>query len=142
MTKGGRPREVPLTRALALALTRNRHLRGEPVLYREDGTPVSQQTVCSWMAATQKQAGLKVTRALHILRHTFCSYLAMRGVPPLTIKELAGHRSLRTTMRYMHLGKREKHRAIQMLEEGRGESLAWRQSGDEPGPESSGAGSC
>ncbi|WP_395825558.1 tyrosine-type recombinase/integrase [Archangium minus] len=43
--------------------------------------------------------------ALHILRHTFCSHLAMRGVPPLSPKELAGHRSLRTTMQYMHLGK-------------------------------------
>jgi integrase len=39
LPKGGRPREVPLTRALASALTRNRHLRGERVLYREDGGP-------------------------------------------------------------------------------------------------------
>lgn len=62
LPKGGRPREVPLTRALASALVRNRHLRGERVLYREDGTPVSQQTVRSWMAAAQKRAGLKVTR--------------------------------------------------------------------------------
>ena len=67
LPKGGRPREVPLTRALTSALTRNRHLRGERVLYREDGTPVSQQTVRSWMAAAQKRAGLKVTGALHIL---------------------------------------------------------------------------
>ena len=28
-------------------------------------------------------------------------------------KKLAGHRSLCTTMRYIHLGKGEKHRAIQ-----------------------------
>jgi site-specific recombinase XerD len=110
------------------------------VLYREDGTPVSQQTVRSWMAAAQKRAGLKVTGALHILSHTFCSHLAMRGVPPLSIKELAGHRSLRTTMRYMHLGKGEKHRAIQMLEERRGDSQAWRHPGDAPGPENTKAG--
>jgi hypothetical protein len=31
------------------------------------------------MAAAQKRAGLKVTGALHILRHTFCSHLAMWG---------------------------------------------------------------
>jgi hypothetical protein len=35
----------------------------------------------------------------------------------------------------MHLGKGEKHRAIQMLEEGRG-----RHSGYEPGPENTKAG--
>ncbi|MFL5347970.1 MAG: tyrosine-type recombinase/integrase [Hyalangium sp.] len=140
LPKGGRPREVPLTRALASALARGRHLRGERVLYREDGTSVSQQTVRSWMSAAQKRAGLKVTGALHILRHTLCSHLAMRGVPPLSIKELVGHRSLRTMMRYMHLGKGEKHRAIQMLEEGRDASPAWRHSGDEKEPESTGAG--
>jgi integrase len=140
LPKGGRPREVPLTRALASALVRARHLRGERVLYRENGTPVSQQTVRSWMSAAQKRAGLKVTGALHILRHTFCSHLAMRGVPPLSIKELAGHRSLRTTMRYMHLGKGEKHRAIQMLEEGRETSPIWRHAGDAKEPESTGAG--
>jgi site-specific recombinase XerD len=110
------------------------------VLYREDGTPVSQQTVRSWMSAAQKRAGRKVTGALHILRHTFCSHLAMRGVPPLSIKELAGHRSLRTTMRYMHLGKGEKHRAIQMLEERRGKSPIWRHTGDALEPENTEAG--
>jgi hypothetical protein len=43
-------------------------------------------------------------------------------------------------MRYMHLEKAEKHRAIQMLEEGREASLAWRHSGDEKGPENTEAG--
>ncbi len=63
-----------------------------------------------------------------------------RGYHRPRIKELAGHRSLRTTMRYMHLGKGEKHRAIQMLEEGRGESPIWRHAGDAKEPESTGAG--
>jgi Phage integrase family/Phage integrase, N-terminal SAM-like domain len=40
---------------------------------------------------------------LHILRHTFCSRLAMLGVPAKAIQELAGHQSLTTTQRYMHL---------------------------------------
>jgi integrase len=38
-----------------------------------------------------------------ILRHTFCSHLAMRGAPPRAIQELAGHRDLGMTQRYMHL---------------------------------------
>lgn len=33
---------------------------------------------------------------------TFCSHLAMHG-PPIAIKELAGHRDLSTTMKYLHL---------------------------------------
>src|SRR5215472_11452250 len=32
----------------------------------------------------------------HMLRHTFCSLLAMRGATVIAIMELAGHRSIRT----------------------------------------------
>ena len=40
---------------------------------------------------------------VHILRHTFCSHLAMRGAPARAIQELAGHSELGMTQRYMHL---------------------------------------
>jgi integrase-like protein len=35
--------------------------------------------------------------------HTLCSHLAMRGGPPRAIQELAGHRELGMSQRYMHL---------------------------------------
>jgi hypothetical protein len=38
-----------------------------------------------------------------MLRHTFCSHLAMNGVPARSIQELARHQSMLTTERYMHL---------------------------------------
>ncbi len=68
-----------------------------------------------WMRRAQRLAGLKVTGGLHVLRHTFCSRLAMAGAPALAIKELAGHTSLTTTMRYMHLSPSAKSAAIQLL---------------------------
>ena len=45
----------------------------------------------------------QVKPGVHILRHTFCSHLAMRGAPARAIQELAGHQDLTTTQRYMHL---------------------------------------
>ena len=39
----------------------------------------------------------------HTLRHSFGSWLAMEGVPLITIKELMGHKSLAMTERYAHL---------------------------------------
>lgn len=39
----------------------------------------------------------------HTFRHTFCSWLAIRGVPLFTIGELVGHSSLEMTKRYSHL---------------------------------------
>jgi len=52
----------------------------------------------------------------HILRHTFCSHLAMRGTPARTIQELAGHVDLMTTQRYMHLIPAALDSAIRVLD--------------------------
>jgi hypothetical protein len=50
------------------------------------------------------------------LRHTFCSHLAMRGAPPRAIQELAGHKDLSMTQRYMHLSLAALDAAIRLLE--------------------------
>jgi len=55
--------------------------------------------------------------SVHILRHTFCSHLAMRGAPARAIRELAGHQDLDTTQRYMHLSPAALDAAIRLLEE-------------------------
>jgi site-specific recombinase XerD len=52
----------------------------------------------------------------HSLRHTFCPHLAMRGAPVRSIQELAGHTSLTTTQRYMHLVLGAAQQAIRLLE--------------------------
>jgi site-specific recombinase XerD len=59
----------------------------------------------------------------HVMRHTFCSHLAMRGVPVRTIQELAGHASITATMRYMHLTQSAVDEAVHVLESG----SKWRQ---------------
>ena len=53
---------------------------------------------------------------MHILRHTFCSHLSMRGAPPKAIQELAGHADLTMTQRYMHLSPAALDAAIGLLE--------------------------
>ena len=52
----------------------------------------------------------------HILRHTFCTRLHQKGVGPFTIKDLAGHKSLNTTMRYIKIENKEQAEAIDRLE--------------------------
>lgn len=42
----------------------------------------------------------------HDLRHTFCSWLALGGVPLTAIQKLAGHASIKMTLRYAHLSPR------------------------------------
>jgi integrase len=113
--KGGRARVVSLTDALFAALRDHRHLRGEHVLYGNDGRPATSFLLRNLLEAAQKRAGLQSTGGLHILRHTFCSHLAMRGAPTKAIQELAGHADLSTTMRYMHLSPAARQSAIALL---------------------------
>lgn len=117
--KSGRSRKVVLTERLKAALSRNRHLRGDRVLWRDDGfEKVSQVLLAKWMRRVQRKAGLKVTGGIHILRHTFCTRLAMAGASTMAIKELAGHQQISTTQKYMHLAPAAKSVAIALLDKG------------------------
>ncbi len=114
--KGGKGRSVPMTEKLAAALSAVRHLRGGRVLLQDDGTELTSKVLRGWMKSAQRLAGLKATGNFHVLRHTFCSHLAMRGAPARVIQELAGHVQLSTTMRYMHLSPGHKEQAIKLLD--------------------------
>jgi integrase len=116
-TKGGRVRFVPMTVRLASALRQHRHLRGRRVLVQGTGEPVTQKIVQVSIRRAARSAYVK--EGVHILRHTFCSHLAMRGAPARAIQELAGHQDLSTTQRYMHLSPAAIEGAIRLLDQGR-----------------------
>jgi len=112
-----------MTKRLQAALKAHKHLRGPRVFYRDDGKTISLKILQKWVMAAQRRAELRATGGVHVLRHTFCSHLAMRGAPARAIQELAGHKDLTTTQRYMHLSPAAIKGAIDLLEQGRGESI-------------------
>lgn len=114
--KGGRARHIPLTTRLAEALRQHRHLRGARVLCSGAGEPLTQKMVQDHVRRAARRAGLQKA-GVHMLRHTFCSHLAMRGAPARAIQELAGHQDLGTTQRYMHLSPAAIDSAIRLLDE-------------------------
>lgn len=63
-----------------------------------------------------KEAGI-VGVTPHTLRHTYGTRLAAAGVDVITIKDLMGHSSITTTMRYVHAVAENKHLAVQKLDE-------------------------
>lgn len=58
---------------------------------------------------------LNMSGRLHDLRHSFASYLAMKGVGIRTIQELMGHKDVSTTMIYSHLSPEHLRKAITEL---------------------------
>jgi integrase len=70
------------------------------VFCHPDASPFTQSAIEAALRYACKRAGLRPIGS-HILRHTFCSHLAMHGAAPKAIQELAGHSTLAMTMRYM-----------------------------------------
>lgn len=116
--KGGASRRIPLTSRLARALTGYRHLRGPKVLCFGDGNPLTMKVVQTAVRNAARNAGL-TRRNVHVLRHTFCSHLAMRGAPARAIQILAGHQDLKTTEIYLHVSPTALEAAISVLDASR-----------------------
>jgi integrase len=114
-TKGGKLRYVPLTVRLTSALRQHRHLRSKRILVDEAGQPLTLKVVESWMLRACRVANVPEKRP-HVLRHTFCSHLAMRGASTKAIQGLAGHQNITTTQRYMHLSPAALEDAIRLLD--------------------------
>ena len=117
-------REVPLTERLARALKAHRHLQGPWVLVtgktvrgKINNGPWTKEVLRYRGERLYSLASLpKPKKVWHCLRHTFCSHLAMKGAPPRAIQELAGHKSITTTMKYMHLSPPALVEAIALLD--------------------------
>ena len=125
--KGGRPRYVGMTTRLAGALLAHRRRQRGRVLCLADGSSLTRQKVQYRVKRAARRANVR--EGVHILRHTFCSHLAMRGAPARAIQELAGHRELSMTQRYMHLSPAALESAIQLLER-RGNIVATPEAGE------------
>ena len=84
------------------------------MLCSAEGKPLTQKVVQVMLRRAARGANVK--SGVHILRHTFCSHLAMRGAPARAIQELAVHQHLATTQRYMYLSPAAIEGAIALLE--------------------------
>lgn len=106
LSKAGKPRHVVLTeegRQIFETLTAGREAR-QPIFRREDGGAWGKSHQARPIAEASARAGITPAATFHILRHTYASALAMRGVPMGVIAAQLGHADTRMTERhYAHL---------------------------------------
>jgi integrase/recombinase XerD len=123
--KGGTSRTVPLTRRGHEALHEwwdKRPSSADSTLFvslESNRAPhaLSPAAVAGIVAKHAERAELpEGLRAPHVLRHTFCTLLAEHDVPIDVIRDLAGHVSIRTTQKYIHVTDQRRGQAIARLE--------------------------
>jgi len=113
-TKGQKKREVPIGLGISrLLLKQKKHPDSPYIFCREDGRPIGSFRKAFDRAL--KKAGIE-DFTFHDLRHTFASHMVMRGVDLPTVKEIMGHASFKTTLRYAHLAQSHKRKAMELFD--------------------------
>jgi len=111
--KNNRERHIPLDQELFKLLGSIKQKTGFVFLspYRK---PYTRNRFIDDLAKICKKAGIRKI-GWHALRHTFATQLVMRGAPLTAVKELLGHSSITTTMRYAHTAPSTLRAAIDLL---------------------------
>ncbi len=115
-TKNGERREIPINNNLHTVLSKLvRRIDADYVFYNPETLKPYYDFKKAWHNALKKSRILDFH--FHDLRHTFASWLVMKGVDLMTVKELLGHKDIKMTLRYSHLSKAHIKNAISVLDE-------------------------
>jgi integrase len=116
-TKTNKDRSVPMEPIVRTALMELREGAGDTeYVFVNPDTGTRYTDVKKSFSAACREASITDFR-FHDLRHTFGTRLADAGVDVVKIKELMGHSSIVTTMRYIHATDQGKRGAIVVLSE-------------------------
>ncbi len=122
IAKNGHARQLPVHRELEAALSRLHIEQGRPrdgpVVRSERGTHMRARSIVNWFAATYATLGLDGCSS-HSGRRTFITrsarLLARSGGSLRDVQELAGHRQLTTTERYIQGDRAAQRRLIHLV---------------------------
>ena len=81
---------------------RPNHKEGYLFLNRE-GNPLKVERIRVFFRKYRRKAKLNDEFVVHSLRHSFATDLIERGATLIQVKELLGHRNIRSTMEYVHV---------------------------------------
>ena len=111
-TKNGQPRTIPMT---DLVLNSFIDLKRRAGHHGPENRVFALRNPREWFSTALGGAQVLAYR-WHDNRHTFCSRLAEKGAGIKTIQQLAGHKTVAMSARYMHMGDDSLRAAVAMLE--------------------------
>jgi integrase/recombinase XerD len=104
-SKQNKDRITVFSEALAAelkALVLNRDGR-EFLFLTQNGKPYTKRTVQAIFSHAYAGSGIQKRASCHTLRHSFATTLLSNGIDIRSIKDLLGHKSVKTTMIYLHV---------------------------------------
>lgn len=106
--KGGHSRYALLSKGLLGALREyyRQTTPPGPLLFpgqRKPGRPITREAIHWGLAQAATEAKLRKRVSPHSLRHSFATSLLESGVDLRTVQMLLGHRSIRSTVEYIHI---------------------------------------
>ena len=109
ISKNGERRSIPINTTLFKELNKIEDKTGKVIKLNLTIEGIRYRWKC-----LLKKCNIKNFR-FHDLRHTFASWLAIKGVSLYTIKELLGHKTIEVTQRYAHLSPDVRFCAVEQL---------------------------
>jgi integrase len=114
MGKTRRRLDVPLNDTALDILRGKQAVQHGPCVFYNPATGDRFFDLKAGLKAALRRSGLKGI-TWHTFRHTFASRLTRSGADLVTVKELLGHATISTTMRYAHSNHEAKARAVALL---------------------------
>lgn len=111
-TKNNTPRKVPMN-ALVLDALHSMDRKGE-YIFTNTRTGERIKDIKTGFKAACRRAEIQDLR-FHDLRHNCGTQMVMNGVDIVTVKEILGHKDIRTTLRYCHPTPENKRKAVSVL---------------------------
>jgi len=111
-TKSNVPRKVPMNSMVKNALAGMK--KKSDFIFAGKKPKMHITDVYVWFKDACREAGINDLR-FHDLRHTAATFMVMRGIDLVTVKEILGHSDIKMTMRYAHPTPENKRRAVAVL---------------------------
>ncbi len=119
-SRSSKKREIPLTPSLKKAFKRYLNIRPKSdcqyLFITKNNTPLLVRNMSTLLMRCFKEAGVK-NASLNALRHTWIVYQLKHGLPLQLVSQLAGHKRVSTTAKYLDLIKNPSQRSKNKLKE-------------------------